>query len=155
MKTTRPRGRWPRPASRGFQPARAGPPARRRPPRTRPSAAAIPMSFPGPEQFVEFVGELVDVAEVAVHRGEAHERHLVEVLELLHDLHADLVGGDLALRTLLQRGLDAVGNGLERRDPDGALLTRLEQAAHQFLSIEPLATSVLLHHHVRNFVDAL
>ena len=36
--------------------------------------------------------ELVQIAEVAVDRRESYERHLVELLECLHDDRADFVG---------------------------------------------------------------
>ena len=50
------------------------------------------MSFARPEQLVQLVLELVEVAEVAVDRREPHERDLVELLQLLHDEGADFLG---------------------------------------------------------------
>ena len=62
---------------------------------------------------------------------------------------------DLPLRLVLKRGLDPVGDRLERRHADRALLAGLQQAVHELLPVEPLPAAVLLHDHVRDFVNPL
>ena len=89
-------------------------------------------SFLRVQQILQLVHELADVAEVAVDRGEAHVRHLVEPLQLLHHERADVGGRDFLLGPLLQRRFDAIGHRLERRDADRPLLARLQQARISF-----------------------
>src|SRR5204863_5489701 len=42
------------------------------------------------EEIFQLVGELVDVAEVPIHRGEPDVRDLIELLQFFHDEGADL-----------------------------------------------------------------
>src|SRR6267142_1965426 len=120
-------------------------------------AFAIPVgfSFLWIQQILELVRELVDVAEVTIHRRKPDVRHFVEPLELFHHESADVRRCNFLLGTLLQRRLHSIGHRLERRDADRPLFTRFEQPCDQLLPVEPFARAVLLHHHVRNLVDPL
>src|SRR5436190_10604815 len=105
------------------------------------------------QQILQFRHELADVAEVPVDRRETDVRDLVEMLQLFHHERADVGRRHLPLGPILQRRLDAVGDAFEHRHADRPLLARLQQAADQLLALEPLAGAVLLHDHVRDFVD--
>ena len=50
-------------------------------------------------------------------------------------------------------GFNAIGDRFERRDAHRPLLARFQQSANQLLSVESLTPPVLLHDHVRNFID--
>ena len=103
----------------------------------------------------ELLDEVVDVLELAVDRGKADVRHLVELPQLVHHEPADFRGRDLALGPVLQRRLDAVSHRLDRGEAHRTLLAGLEQPRHQLLPLEALAAAVLLHHHVRDLIDPL
>src|SRR5262249_60742570 len=62
------------------------------------------------QQIFQLAHELAEVAEVAVDRREPDVRDFVELLQLLHDEAADLGRRDFLLRTILQRGFDAIRN---------------------------------------------
>src|SRR5688572_20298933 len=106
-------------------------------------------------QRPHFVREVVDVAEVAIHRREADVGDLIEFLQLRHHQRAELAAGDLALRPIVEDLLGAIGNVVDIRRLDRALFARLQQSRDQLRSLEALARAVLLHYHVRNFFDAL
>jgi hypothetical protein len=95
------------------------------------------------EEILEFVHELPDVAEGAVHRGEPDVGHLVQPFEFFHDDAADFFGAHLLLRPILEGGFDGVGHRLDRRDADRALLTGLEEAGDEFLPFEASAVETL------------
>src|SRR5262245_23544685 len=107
------------------------------------------------EQVFQLAHELADVAEVTIHGSKTHVSDLVETLELVHHQLADFVRPHLFLGTFLQRRFDLVGHALDGGNADGPLLTRLQQAGDQLLSLESLAGTVLLDHHVRDLVDPL
>src|SRR3990172_7424513 len=69
-------------------------------------------SVAGLEEPLQGGHELVDVLEIPIHRGEAYERHLVELPKALHQQLPDLVGRDLAVRALVDHRLDAVPDTL-------------------------------------------
>src|SRR5947207_186698 len=92
---------------------------------------------------------------MTIHRGEPHVGDFVEPLQFFHHERADVRRGDLLLRPLLERPLDAIRDRLERRDAHRALLARFEQPGDELLALEPLARAVLLHDHVGDFIDPL
>src|SRR5215472_6744570 len=49
------------------------------------------------QQIFQFAHELLYILKVHVHRSEAHVRHFVECLQLLHDHFADFCGCQFAL----------------------------------------------------------
>src|SRR5262245_40274780 len=112
-------------------------------------------SFLGVQQLFQLVGKLVDVAKMTIHRREPHVRHFIEPFQFLHYETADIGGRDLFVRPILQRRLDAVGDRFQVRHPHRPLLARFQQPRDQLLALEPLARSVLLHHHVGDLVDPL
>ena len=59
------------------------------------------------ERFQKLVEELGHVLELAVHAGEAHVRHLVQLAQLLHDQFADDARRDFALTHRLHRMNDS------------------------------------------------
>ena len=59
-------------------------------------------------QMLQFPHEVVLVFELPVDRGEAHVGHLVDLAQMLHDLLADLLGGDFLLVEIAQSRLDAI-----------------------------------------------
>src|SRR5262249_30508522 len=105
------------------------------------------------QQLLEFVGELIDVAEMTIHRGEPDVGDFVEPFQLLHHEAADLGGGDFLFGALLQSCLDAVGDALQSSHADRPLLAPLQQARNQLLPVEPLTGAVFLDHHVRALLD--
>src|SRR5215208_6859804 len=109
----------------------------------------------GAEEILELAHELAHVTERAIDGGKAHVGDLVEALQLLHHDGPDFFGAHLLFRTILESRLDLVGHRLDGGDADRPLLTRLEEARHQLLPLEPFARAVLLDHHVRNLVDPL
>jgi hypothetical protein len=98
-----------------------------------------------PGNPLELVDELTDVAKMLVDRCEPYVGDLVELSQLFHDEGPDVGRRDLLLRTVLERGLDAVGDSFNGRDADGPLLARLQQSLNELLTIETLAGAVLLH----------
>src|SRR5947209_3768799 len=92
---------------------------------------------------------------MAIDRREPHICHLIELFQLLHDVRANISRGNLFFGPFLQRALHAIGNRLESRDADRPFLAGLEQAGHELLPLEPFARPVLLHDHVRDFVNPL
>src|SRR4030095_6825058 len=107
------------------------------------------------DQLLEFAHELVDVTERAVHGGEAHIGDRVERVQLPHDRLADDAARDLPLAALLDLPLDPVRHGFDRIRGDRPLLARAEQAVHDLLAVEGLATPVLLDHQRQRGVRAL
>ena len=57
--------------------------------------------------------EIVDVVELAIDAGEAHERHLVEVAEVAHHELAQLAAFHFALELLIDVVLDRGGRGFD------------------------------------------
>ncbi len=51
--------------------------------------------------------------------------------------------------------LDEIHQALELDEAYGTLLARLEQTVQDLVPIELLPTSILLDHHVRDFIDSL
>ena len=76
-------------------------------------------------QPLDFLAERLDVLEAAVHRGEAHVCHLVQVPQLLHDQLAHHARGNFALAEHAQLVADAPDGLLDRLEADRALLQRL------------------------------
>src|SRR5262245_56838349 len=91
-----------------------------------------PRSLLRVQEILQLVRELVDIAEMTIHRRKAHVGDLVQLFELLHDEGPDVVGGDLFLLPVLEGRLHTIRNRFERRDADGALLARFQQPATNF-----------------------
>src|SRR5205823_12466360 len=103
----------------------------------------------------QLMHELVDVAERAVHRGEAHVRDGVELVQLAHHGLADRAAGDLPLAALLELALDLVDQGLDGVDRDRALLAGALEPVHDLGALEGLPPAVLLDHHGERLLDPL
>ena len=106
-------------------------------------------------EIAQFIHEVSDVAKLAVHRGKANIGNLIKVLEFLHHQRADLLGGNLLLRPLLQRRLNAFRDDLKLGHWYGTLLARRDHSGKDLLPIESFTAAIFLDHHVRNFVDSL
>src|SRR5262245_41878802 len=115
-----------------FEPKRTSGSCRRR--RAADPAATVERNMPTerylpPARFAEhgfqLFHEVVDVLELAVHRGEPHERHLIDVAEHAEDPLADAPRRDLALEVLVDVGFDFADDPLDLLFADGALVTRL------------------------------
>ena len=65
-------------------------------------------------QPLDLLAEGLDVLEVAVHRGEAHVGHFVELVQLFHHELADLPRGHFALAEAAQLARDAADRFLDR-----------------------------------------
>ena len=86
-------------------------------------------------ELVDLALELADVAELPVDRREADVGHLVDAAQLVHDPRADVGRLDLALGTILQVGLDAIGDAFELLHADRPLLAGPDEAADQLLAL--------------------
>src|SRR5450830_1322301 len=150
----RPRRRPPGPRGPDGQPAGRSP-CRRRRRASRGSSLRSPGSGHAPEQRLELVHEVAEILEPAVNGREPHVRHLIELLELLHDLGAELHGRHLARLSRRESRLDLVADGLERLRLDGTLLTGFHEAAEQLVAVERLAPAVLLHDEKGDLLDGL
>jgi len=53
---------------------------------------------------LNFADELADVVELAIHRDVADIGHRIDLVELVHDLRTDEVGGDLGNMVLVKIG---------------------------------------------------
>src|SRR5690349_14862427 len=102
------------------------------------------------QQIFQLGHELADVAEVTIYRREPDVGDFIKSPQFVHHKSADFAGAHLALGLLLQRGLDAVGDRLERGDAHRPLLAGLQQPGQQLLPLEALAAAVLLDDHVRD-----
>src|SRR5206468_3153969 len=98
------------------------------------------------DESLHLVHELGDVLELAVDRREPDIRHLVELLQVLHDELTELETADLLLRAIVKPGLDIGHHVIDRLDTDGALLTRLQDRAAELLAVERLTAPVALDH---------
>src|SRR5688500_1748314 len=119
------------------------------------SVSAISALFLRVEQLLQLGHEFADVTEVPIDRGESDVCHLIQPLELLHDDAPDLFCAHLLLGTLLERGLDPVGDTLDRTHADRPLLARFQQARNELLPLESLPAAILLDDHIGNLIDAL
>ena len=107
------------------------------------------------EQLRDFVDKGADVLELTVDRRKADLGDFVDVLEFFHGELADLPGGDLLFKGVLQLGFD-VGDGfLDDFDGDRALLTGAQQAVEQLDAIETLAGAVFFDDDQRDGLDDL
>ena len=77
------------------------------------------------------------------------------LFQAIHNELAQLAGLALALRRIQDEGLGFVDNLLHLADGNWPLLAGAQQSVQHFLAVEFFAASIFLHHHVRNFVDAL
>src|SRR6266571_284961 len=78
-----------------------------------------------------------------------------QILQLAHDHFADFRGGQLALAGFMHHAFDFVDNFLQFWCGHWSLLASLQQSLQDLLPLEAFAPSILLDHHVRNFVDPL
>ena len=113
-------------------------------------AAAV--SFQQPFQL--FL-ELPHILEVPVHAGKPDVRHRIQSLQMIHNQLADLAGRPLPLLRIHHILLRGVNHDLKLAGGNRPLLAGAHQARQQLMAVEPLATAILLHHHVGDLVDPL
>src|ERR1700687_1640973 len=123
---------------------------------TKSALAGFPLRFGrGFQQVFQLGHEFLDVFKIEIDRGESYIRDFVVAAQAVHDEFADFAGFALALGGLDDESLGFVDDLLELADGYGALLAGAHEAVEHFLAVKTLAASVLLYHHVWNFVDAL
>src|SRR5216683_653116 len=105
------------------------------------------------EQIFQLAHELLHILKVHVYRREPHVRHFVQLLQPVHDHFADFRGGQLALAGFMHDAFDFVDNFLQFWCGHWSLLARLQEPLQDLLPLEAFPPSILLDHHVRNFVD--
>src|SRR5262249_8750033 len=134
-----------------FEPKRTSGSCRRR--RAADPAATIERDVPTarylpPARFAEhrfqFFDEVVDVLELAVHRSEPDERHLIDVAEHAEDPLADAPRRDFALEVLVDVGFDFADDSLDLLFTHRALVARLLEPRADLLAVEGHPRSVLL-----------
>jgi len=91
---------------------------------------------------LDFLDELTDVLEASVDGSVADVSDLIELVEGVHHLGADEVGGDLALKILFERLKNIVRGFLEHLEGYGALFAGLAHAAEKFVAVEGFAAAV-------------
>src|SRR5215469_1206832 len=106
------------------------------------------------QQIFQLAHELLYILKVHVHRSEAHIRHFVECLQLLHDHFADLGSCQFTLGGVVDHRLDLVDNPFQLRRSHRPLLACFQKPLQYFLPFETLPPSVLLDDHIRNFINA-
>ena len=89
-----------------------------------------------------------------VHRGEPNIGHLVQPLQLCHHELTDVRRRDFLVWAFLQTVLHALDDALQLGHRDRTLFAGLEKPIQDLLPIEPLSSSVLFHHHIRDLIDA-
>ena len=88
--------------------------------------------------------KLIDVFEIAVDRGKADVRHLVDLGQALEYHVTQLMGRNGRQRARAQLDLDVIDNLIELLSVDIALDSGAHQADEQLIAIEPLLGSVRL-----------
>ncbi len=91
----------------------------------------------------QFLDKVVDVLERAIDRGEPDEGDLIDSLEGLHDLLADVAGGDFAIKLGVDLALDVTHDPLDLIRADRALVTGLLDPRADLLAIKRNANSIL------------
>src|ERR1043165_7565214 len=125
---------------------------------SRPGETALSVQWLFPlrsPQLVQFLHKRFNVLEVAIHRGESHVRHGIELAQARHHQRADLAAGDLALAGVGHGRLDRVGQSLQCILRHRTLAAGHLQSAHELLTVELLAPFVALHHLERKRLDFL
>ena len=84
------------------------------------------------EHRFELFDEVVDVFELAINRGKADKRDLVDRSQPIENLLPDIAGGDLAVEILIDVGFDVANKGLDLTFADGPLVTGLFRPARIF-----------------------
>src|ERR1700693_770703 len=106
-------------------------------------------------EMPQLVHEFFHIFKIQIYRSEADVGDFVVAAQAIHDEFAEFAGLALAFLRIDDKGFGLVHNLLELADWHRPFLTCTQQAVQNFLAVEFLAASVLLDHHVRNFIDAL
>src|SRR5579859_118838 len=97
-------------------------------------------------QALDLLAERLDVLKAAIHRGEAHVGHLVEMAQFLHDELTNGARRHLALAEHTQIVADAPDRLLDRLGTDWALLEGFGHALLELVLVKWLAAAVALDH---------
>ena len=83
-------------------------------------------------QGFDFVHELVDVFELAIHRCESDIGDLIELRELLHHFFADSGALDFGFTHILNAFFDAIGDGFDGGGADRPFFTGFFETGENF-----------------------
>src|SRR5882757_1482975 len=110
-------------------------------------------SFAYQRRAIVVAGELAEhrlkilgLAEIAIHRGEAHIGDVVELAQMLHHDLADRLRGNLRLAAAFQLAHDRGHHLLDPFRIDRPLAQRYLQRAHQLVAVERHTAAVALDH---------
>src|SRR5262249_674689 len=95
-------------------------------------------------QLIERRLEVLGLAEIAVNRGEAHIRHVVELAQMLHHRLADGLRRDLVLAETLQLAHDLRYFLLDPLRIDRALAQCDLDRTHELVAVERHAAAIAL-----------
>lgn len=93
-------------------------------------------------EALDFADELPDVFELAVDGDVADVGDRVDLVEFVHDLGTDDVGGDFGEVVAVEFGEDFFDGAVEAVHGDGAFFAGLDEAAHEFFAMDGLACAV-------------
>src|SRR6185437_12093078 len=104
--------------------------------------ALVPLNV----ELADEILEVLDLAEIAVDRGEAHIGDRIERVERVHHLLADLVRGDLGFAGALEPPHDGTNDALDALGIDRPLACRDLDRFGELVAIEGNPLAALLHH---------
>ena len=93
-------------------------------------------------QGFQLFHEGLEILEFSIDRGEAHVCHVVDLLELVHDEYADMLGGDLAVQRILKLSFDVGCNLFHLFRSDGAFIAGFHNAGEKLASVKHLSCVV-------------
>ena len=99
--------------------------------------------------------EIIDAAELAIHRGEADVGNLAYSLELAENDLADFSAADFTTTALLQFQLEFLHQGFELSGAQTGFFTGSVQTVKQFAAAEDLPAPIAFHHGDRHCFNAL
>jgi len=93
-------------------------------------------------QTLDFVDEFLDVAELAVNRGETNIGHLIETAQMLHDFVSDGSGWDFIAMGFDQFIDHFIDGAFDRFAVNGAFFTSFIDPGGQFAPVEGFITPI-------------
>ena len=117
-----------------------------------PERRALSLVF---SQLLQLRHELLDVLEIEIDGGKPDVGDFVVAPQPVHDQFPDFAGLAFPLRRLDHEAFGLVDDLLQLADRHRPLLAGPQQPVQNFLTVEFFPPTVLFHHHVGNFIDAL
>ena len=99
--------------------------------------------------------EIIDSAELSIHRGKADVGNLTDSLELAEDDLTDFSTADFTTAALLQFQLEVLHQGFELSGVQTGFFAGSVQTVQQFAAAENLPASIAFHHGDRHCFDPL